>query len=242
MAARTAALLQPYADAPTTSGNLYYGQDKLNSQVLRANAAGFPVAIHAIGDRAVRQALDAYEYSKNMLNHSLVNRVEHANVVDPSDVPRFGTLGVAASIQPIWLYGYSSLATFTYLQRLGSARAPTAYAWQSLSSGGAVLLLGSDLPSSVLLDPITGIFAATSRQVANGEVFLANEALDADTALRAYTSTAPSVMGFGARLGKLAPGYLADLLWLDHDPSTGAKSIADDPIKRMWIGGVEVAP
>jgi predicted amidohydrolase YtcJ len=242
MVARTAALLAPYADAPDTQGTLNYPfQTVLNSRVIRANKAGLPVALHAIGDRAVRQALDAFENSKAVLGHSLTNRVEHANVVDPVDVPRFGTIGVAASVQPAWLYAYPTLASFTYLNRIGEARAPTAFAWRTLAQGGATLVFGSDAPSSELFDPISGIFAAMTRQFFNGETFLPSEALDGDAAVRAYTSAQPSIMGWGTRLGKLAPGHYADIVWLGRDPRLGARSVAEDPIKGIWIGGAETA-
>ncbi len=240
MVARTAALLQPYADAPSSRGNLYYPQEELDEEVERANAAGFPVAIHAIGDRAVRQALDAFEHSRSKTHHSLVNRVEHVNVVDPADVPRFAALGVAASVQPIWLRGYPNRASFNYLKHLGEARAKTAYAWNSLARSHAVVLFGSDMPSSPLFDPITGIHAAMTRTLGDGDAFLPDEAMSGDSALRAYTSATPAVMGWGARLGKLEPGFYADIVWLDHDPRTGSASIADDPIRRVWIAGIEV--
>jgi predicted amidohydrolase YtcJ len=241
IAARTAALLQPYTDAPGTSGQLYYPQALLDSRVQRANAAGYPVAIHAIGDRAVRQALDAFEHSLAALHHTLINRVEHANVVDPADAPRFGTLGVAASVQPVWLYTYPSLATFTYVQRLGPARLPMAFAWATLQRGGAKLIFGSDLPSSNLFDPLTGVYAAAQRRLGDEEVFLPGEAISADDALRAYTRAAPEVMGLKSRLGKIEVGQLADLVWLARDPRVGARSTVEDPLRRIWVGGVELS-
>jgi imidazolonepropionase-like amidohydrolase len=80
-----------------------------------------------------------------------------------------------------------------------------------------------------------------TRQFADGETFLPSESMDGDSVMRAYTSNASDVMGWGSRLGRLAPGQYADLLWLDHDPRTGAKSIADDPMKGMWISGTPVS-
>ncbi len=238
MAARTAALAEPYRDAPATSGELGFAQGELDRLVIRANREGFPVAIHAIGDRAVHAALDAFAASAEQLHHSLVNRVEHVNVVDPSDVPRFAALHVAASVQPVWLYGYPSRAAFTYVTRLGEERAERdGYAWRTLHDAGAVLLFGSDVPSSALYDPVSGIFAAMHREFRNGESFTPEQRLDGDTALRAYTSNAPSIFGWGDRLGRIAVGQLADLIWLDRDPRDGAHSIAEDPLRSMWIGG-----
>jgi predicted amidohydrolase YtcJ len=239
MVAHTAAMLEPYADSPETRGSLYYGQALLDRQVLRANRAGYPVAIHAIGDRALRQALDAFEHSKTSLRHHLVNRIEHATVIDPADVPRFAALGVAASVQPAWLSSYPSAASFVYAERIPAPRHATIYPWRALADAGTLLLFGSDYPSSPVLDPIVGIHAATTRRFGNGETFVPDQVLGPDSALRAYTSTAPEALGWGSRLGKLAPGYDADILILDHDPRAGAGSLAEDPVRRLWVGGVE---
>ena len=110
LAASTGALLAPYSDDPSTRGPLYIPQDRPDSAgIPRANRAGFPVAIHAVGDRAVRSALDAFARSKRALDHHLVNRVEHATLVDPEDAKRFGMLaGCRLRPQPVWLYGYPS--------------------------------------------------------------------------------------------------------------------------------------
>jgi predicted amidohydrolase YtcJ len=239
MVAHTAAMLEPYVDMPETRGNLYYGQALLDRQVLRANRAGYPVAIHAIGDRAVRQALDAFEHSKGALRHGLVNRVEHTTVVDPADLPRFAALGVAASVQPAWLSSYPSAASFVYAERIPASRQSTIYPWRSLADAGASLLFGSDYPSSPVLDPIFGIHAAVTRRFTDGGAFLPEQTLSPDAALRAYTANTSEAMGWGNRLGKLAPGYDADILILDHDPRVGAKSMAEDPVRRVWVGGVE---
>ncbi len=239
MAVRTAALNAPYSDEPEVSGELRFSQDALAQLVIRANREGYPVAIHAIGDRAVHAALDAFEASAHELHHALVNRVEHVNVLDPSDAPRFAALHVAASVQPVWMYGFASRASFSYLRRLGDRAERTSYAWRTLHDAGATLLFGSDVPSSALYDPISGIFAAMHREFKNGETFTPEQALDGDTALRAYTSNAPAAFGWGRRLGRLEVGQLADVIWLERDPRGGARSIAEDPLRGMWIAGVQ---
>jgi predicted amidohydrolase YtcJ len=242
LSASTAALLAPYSDDASNEGRLYLRQDILNQAVVRANRAGFPAAIHAIGDRAVRAALDAFEVSRNALGHRLVNRVEHALLVDPSDAKRFGSLGVAASVQPVWLYGYPSRASFLPDRRLGEARVPHVYPWNELAGGGGLLLFGSDVPSSDLLDPLTGIFSAVLRRFPSGDDFVPAQRIDEELALRAYTTNPAVAIGWGDRIGKIAVGYEADLVLLDHDPRDGARSLGDDPMRRMWIGGQPVEP
>jgi predicted amidohydrolase YtcJ len=239
-AARTAALLAPYADDPSTRGELYVPQEKLNAAVIRANRAGFPVAIHATGDAAVRSALDAYERSKATLAHALLNRVEHASLVDPADAPRFGALGVAASVQPGWLYEFGSRAKFVPADRVGAVRSAHVYPWNDLAHGGAFLLFGSDLPSGASVDPIMGIYGAAVRKFSNGEPFTPEQRVDADVALRAYTTNPAVAVGWGDRLGKIAAGYEADLVLLDRDPRGGATSTAEDPIRGMWVAGKPV--
>lgn len=101
MATQSAALLEPYADLPATRGPLYWTASELTPRIIRANQAGFAVALHAIGDRAVRTSLDAFEAARKTVSPSRMNRIEHASLIDEADIPRFAALGVAASVQPI---------------------------------------------------------------------------------------------------------------------------------------------
>jgi predicted amidohydrolase YtcJ len=238
---RSAALLAPYADDPSTSGNLYMTVDELTPLVVAANRAGFPVALHAIGDRAVRTALDAYERAAQQIGKTgVVNRVEHATIVDPSDLPRFGSLGVVASIQPSFLVGFKDANQFSYLTRVGQARLSTVFPWGSLHAAGATLSFGSDMPAGSTYDPISGLDAAISRRFSGGAAFTPNQALDAATAINAYTTVPAMLARVQDRIGTIAPGYLADLVLLDHDPTTGARSLADDPVQHVWVGGEDV--
>ena len=238
-AARSAALLAPYADAPKERGPVGPRQEDLDRAVEDANRAGFPVAVHAIGDRAVRAALDAFERSKGALHHHLTNRVEHALLVDPADVPRFKELGVVASVQPVWFDGYPSESRFFLRSRIGAERLPTLDAWGTWSAAGVPLLLGSDVPASDEYDPVLGLACATTRRFHDGSAFRPEEALDADAALADFTWTAAEVTGFGTELGKLAEGYLADMDLFERDPRR-ARSAREAGLVRVWIGGVEV--
>lgn len=237
LATETASMLDPYADDPASRGPIYRGVADLAPLVVRANRAGFPAAVHAIGDRAVRTALDAFEAARATTGTTLVNRVEHASVVDPADMPRFAALGVAASVQPVWMTEGPPAAA---APKLGAARLAHFYPWRSLAAAGATLVFGSDMPSSDQDDPVAGIWGAVARTSSAGP-FLPEEGVDATLALRAFTSVPAEVVGWGDRLGKIAPGYTADLVMLARDPR-GARSIADDPIQRMWIAGQEIHP
>jgi len=237
---RTAALLQPYADAPATSGDLYMPADRLAPLVARANGAGYAVAVHAIGDAAVRATLDGFELARATTPTTLVNRIEHVCLVDPADVPRFAALGVAASVQPIWIAEASSSAMVE--SRLGAARAARLYPWRSLADAGATLLFGSDMPASDQDDPVAGLYGAVTRRTASDALLGPDQALDPALALRAFTAAPAEAIGLGGSLGKLAPGQDADLLLLARDPRDGARSLADDAVVAMWIRGKAVAP
>ena len=99
------------------------------------------------------------------------------------------------------------------------------------------MLFGSDLPSSDLYDPVTGLFSAIVRQFPSGEAFAPEQRVDADLAMRAYTTNPATVIGWGDRIGKIAVGYEADLVLLDQDPRGGSKGLGDDPMRTMWIAG-----
>ncbi len=238
LAANTAALLTPYADQPENSGTLYQDSKALVARIRRANFAGFPVMLHAVGDAGVRQALDAYEASASRPSHGKLNRIEHVSLIAPSDVPRFLTLAVGASIQPVWLQGYSSTAVLA--KKLGQERLAQMYAFKQLADAGALLLFGSDLPASDLYDPLLGLWAATSRQLKSGKVFLAAEALSFDQAMAAYTVNPAIALGAGARLGKLDPGFEADFIVLHHDPRSKSNSLVENPLQRIIVAGREI--
>jgi predicted amidohydrolase YtcJ len=236
--ARTAALLAPYSDDSSTSGALIYSQDALNALVTRANRAGYPVALHAVGDRAVRAALDAFEASARTLSTKLLNRIEHADLVDPADVSRFASLGVVASVQPTFIF-YRSRASALFLDRLGPDRGAHAFAWRALAQSDAVLAFGTDYPVGGLgEDPITGMFCAIRREFADGTPWEPGQAVDPDAALEAYTATPARIIGWGDRIGRIVAGYQADLVLLADDPRHAAvMGLASNPIRGVLVGG-----
>jgi predicted amidohydrolase YtcJ len=232
----TAAMLNPYEDHQDLTGSANFTQDELNGLVLRANRAGFPVALHSIGDRAVRMSLDAFEYSDKILGYSLLNRIEHIESLDPTDAPRFAKLNVLASMQPTHMH-FDSAASSYYPTRLGPERLKHAFAWNELYSQGAMLVFGTDFPI-VDEDPIEGMFCATHREYYDGTEFEAWQKVDGKVAFDAYTTNPAYAIGFSDRIGQIKAGYEADLILLNKNPVLGeAQSLFDNPPLMMWIAG-----
>jgi predicted amidohydrolase YtcJ len=176
------------------------------SIVREAAARGLPVAVHAIGDQAARDALDAFEQTRDAWA-GLRPRIEHAQCVHPDDVPRFAALGVTASIQPAMAITDQPVA-----ERLWGDRIERSYAYGTLHRAGARLAGGSDAPVEAL-DPLDGIRAAVLRQ------WRPHERLTLEQALRAWTEVPAWLEGREQTHGRLAPGYAADLVILDRDPA-----------------------
>jgi len=178
-----------------------------------AAEAGLPVAVHAIGDRANREALDAFERTRPLWAPlGLRQRIEHAQLLAPDDLPRFATLGVAASVQFSHAPSDRDLA-----DRLWADDIEGAYAYRSLIDSGAVVANGSDAPIEEL-DPLAGIRAGVRRTLDTREAWRPEQAV---TVAQAFESTvlAPAwLTGEERRRGKLLPGYAADLVVLDRDP------------------------
>jgi predicted amidohydrolase YtcJ len=240
LSSETAAMFEPYTNKPGERGLPRMSQQRLNELVLRANRAGFPVALHAIGDRAVHMALDAFENSRATLGTALRNRVEHASVIAPDDVPRFGRLGVVASVQPAFMFFGGKRELAIQESFLGPERMKGLYLWKSLADTGATLVGSSDFPSSGRIgpDPIAGLHCLIHRKLGDGTPFMPEERLAPDAALAMYTSQPAEVGGMGKSLGRIEIGYEADLILLDQDPRLAVASFAtQNPPRKIWIGG-----
>ena len=170
LGSRTAAMKAPFTDDPTNTGLPQYTQEQLNKLAVERAQAGFQLGFHAIGDKAAAMALDAY--SQPGISTSARNRIEHAQVVDPSDIPRFKKLGVIASMQPNHLLTDMNWAE----ARLGPQRAAYSYAWKAFLDAGVPLAFGTDYPVEPIT-PFRGLYAAVTRKNEAGtmEYFPANK-------------------------------------------------------------------
>jgi len=249
LGSRTAALFAPYSDDPTNSGLARYDQKMLDAMTTERAAAGFQIGFHAIGDKANSIALDAYEkpvmqceLSKNTTETSycgtrLRYRIEHAQVVSPGDFARFHDLGIIASMQPSHLLTDMALAG----QRLGPERVKYAYAWKSFLDHGVTLAFGTDYPVESI-SPFRGLYSAITRMNEAGtQTFQPQEKLTIQQALYAYTQASAFAENEEKLKGRLEPGYLADLVVLDHDLTTATpQEILHTKVLRTVVGGQTV--
>ena len=221
---RTAAMLEPYLDADgRPTGNLGIGMlaaDELARVVTALDAEAFDVHVHAIGDRAVRDTLDAFQAAAAANGRrDARHQIAHLQFVHPDDRPRFRRLGVVANAQPFWscLDGYMRELTLPFLE---PERAGWQYPWASLRRAGAVLAFGSDWTVSTA-NPLEEIEVAVRRAAPgdpDGEPFLPDERVDLPAALDAFTSGSAYALRLEAETGSVTPGKLADLAVLDRDP------------------------
>ncbi|MCY2961432.1 MAG: amidohydrolase [Planctomycetota bacterium] len=241
LGSRGAALLEPYSDAPGEKGLLLLTEDDLATRLALVTRAGLQPAVHAIGDRANRIVLDAYERLSIAVPgfRDLRPRIEHAQVVAPKDWPRFPALGVVPSMQPT--HATSDMAWVE--ARLGPERTRGAYAWRALAPELGRLALGSDFPVEKP-DPLEGLFAARTRTKAGGkpeEALLPEQRLDGASALAGFTSGAAWAVRQDDRRGRLLPGYACDLTVLGVDPTTCAPAeLLKDSVRMTVINGLTV--
>jgi predicted amidohydrolase YtcJ len=201
--------------------------------VRHAAAAGFPVAVHAIGDGANREALDAFEATRDVWRPlGLRQRIEHAQLLAPEDAPRFGELGVAASVQFSHATSDRDLA-----ERHWTGMTGRSYAWRSVLDGGALVVNGSDAPIEEL-DPWAGIVAGVLRTSDDRPAWHPEQAVTTEEALLATTVAPAWLAGDERRRGKLLPGYLADLVVLDRDPlAVPSEELPEVRVIATMVGG-----
>ncbi|MEV6103910.1 amidohydrolase [Streptomyces sp. NPDC051940] len=242
----TAAMTAPYLDscghATANTGLSFVDPKALCGHVAELDALDFQVHFHALGDRAVREALDAVEAAV-AANGRRGNRhhLAHLQVVHPEDLPRFARLGAIANIQPLWAAHEPQMDELT-IPFLGPERAAWQYPFAALVRAGATLAAGSDWPVSSP-DPLAGIHVAVNRRdpgAADGPVFLPEQRLDLPTAVAAYTAGTAHVNGLDDG-GSLRPGNLADLVVLDRDIFTAPPGeIAEARVEQTYVGGALV--
>ncbi|NLV75284.1 MAG: amidohydrolase [Chloroflexi bacterium] len=212
LGARTAWMLAPYEGEASYAGMSAADPAAVREAIRRANAGGIACAVHAIGDRAVRQLLDDFE---QVGSRALRNRIEHLQCIDRDDLPRLGALNLAASMQPLHASSDRLMA-----ERHWGARCAASYAWRTVAHSGAVLALGSDCPVETA-DPLRGLYAARTRRNAEGEgSWYPAECLSAAEALRGYSWGPAWAAGQEHWLGTLQPGMAVDATILSGDPLT----------------------
>ena len=234
---RTAALLEPYADDSSTSGIPRMDPGKLKTMAIERDKLGFQLAFHAIGDKANRLALDTFD-SVASVNppRDRRDRVEHAQVVAPQDMPRFGELHVIASMQPCHETNDSRWAE----QRLGPERSKGAYAWNSLQKAGAKLAFGTDYDVEPV-DPLRGVYACVTREALTGGPaggWEPQEKLPLEDCIRAYTSGSAYAEFMDGKKGELKVGEFADFVILSRDLTKASpKEFLTTDVLQTVVGG-----
>jgi hypothetical protein len=241
----TAAMVEPYLDRcghlTDNAGLSFVDPVELRSIVTALDGAGFQVHVHGLGDRAVREALDALEGSDRARRH----HIAHLQVVHPTDVPRFAQLGVAANIQAVWACHDEQMTELTW-PFLGEERAGRQYPFGDLHRSGARLVAGSDWPVSTP-DPLAAIHVATHRVLhgdpgrAGNDPFLPEQALPLEVAFAAYTSGSAWI-NHRDDAGVVRVGAVADLVLLDRDPFEEPGSVGAAQVVGTWIDGLPLQP
>jgi predicted amidohydrolase YtcJ len=247
LGSHTAAMLEPYADDPKNSGLPRYDAAKLNEMTTERVLAGFQIGFHAIGDKGVQMALDAFAGAEKAAREAHVRapnggddfrlRIEHAQVTTPPQIAQFKTLKVIASMQPSHLTTDMRWAQ----DRLGPKRAATSYAWLAFLNKSVTLAFGTDYPVEPVT-PFRGLYAAVTRRSENGkQEYFPEQRLTIDQAIAAYTSGSAFAEFEEKEKGKLVAGMLADFIVLDRDPAASSpEKLLGTKVLRTVVGGKTV--
>jgi predicted amidohydrolase YtcJ len=237
LGSHTAAFFEPFSDAPQDRGLFVNPLETMKDWIVGADAAGLHVVVHAIGDRANHELLNIYQQAIAANGpRDRRFRIEHAQHLAPRDIPRFRELSVLPSMQP-----YHAIDDGRWAEKvIGAERSRTTYAFRSLKEAGAMMAFGSDwfvAPPT----PIEGIYAAVTRRTLDDRHpggWIPDQKIDVETALRAYTEGAAFAEFAEARKGRLAPGFLADLVILDRDLfAIPPETIRDARVTTTVVGG-----
>jgi len=247
LGSRTAALVDPYADDAANSGLPQFEQPNLTQMTKERIEAGFQMGFHAIGDKGIQMALDAFAEAEKDARAKKVKaanggedfrlRIEHAQVTSPAQFAKFKELKVIASMQPNHLLTDMNWAK----DRLGAKRAATSYAWASMLNKGVTLAFGTDYPVEPVA-PFRGLYAAVTRKSEDGKKdYFPEQKLTMEQAISAYTTGAAFAEFAEKDKGTLAPGMLADFVVLDRDITAVApEKIVGTKVLRTVVGGKTV--
>jgi predicted amidohydrolase YtcJ len=237
---RGAAMMEPYSDAPGQRGLRFMSDADMQAAIETALRAGFQVNVHAIGDAANRQVLDAFEAAyRHVDGRALRNRIEHAQVVAPADFPRFRQLDLIASMQPTAPTSDMNMAE----DRIGGERLKSAYAWRTFLDQGTRIAAGSDFPVESA-NPFLGFHAAVTRRDTHGQPpggWHPEQAVTVLEIFRAYTLDAAYAEHMETSTGTLEKGKWADFILVDRDPFRIApRELWKIRVRQTWVAGKRV--
>jgi predicted amidohydrolase YtcJ len=247
LGSHTAVMMAPYADDPANSGLARYDAAKLNAMTTERVLAGFQIGFHAIGDKGVQMALDAFAEAEKAAREAHVKapdggddfrlRIEHAQVTTPAQIAQFKSLKVIASMQPSHLLNDMRWAQ----DRLGPKRAATSYAWLAFLNKGVTLAFGTDYPVEPV-SPFRGLYAAVTRKSENGkQEYFPEQRLSIEQSIAAYTTGSAFAEFEEKEKGKIVTGMLADFIVLDRDPTAStSEKLLGTKVLRTVVGGKTV--
>ena len=212
----TALMFEPFNDNPSTSGLALIQYDEMEKMIIAADKLGFQIGVHAIGDKGNNWVLNAYEKAEKVNGkHDSRHRIEHAQTLQPSDIPRFAMLGIIASMQPTHCISDKKFCE----KRIGPERAKGAYAWKSLADAGTIIAFGTDYQVEPL-NPMEGLYAAVTRKDRlgeDGEGWHPEQKIKMDEAIKFYTLGSAYSQFMEDRKGMIKKGFLADIVIVDKD-------------------------